>query len=501
MARRGNGLAWGAAEVWEQAGLAAQDRSVLERVASEMPIVADLSRADLLVFGPSRDGRAPILAQARPHSVPPVHSQLLAGQWLRPSEAPALFSTLRTGRPSRVSHGGMVKEGAPVAQEVYPIRTPEGRIIGVLSQESNLIDHERQRRRAKPFQRAVAALRDSLLKEGLAGAADLSPFGEHDGVLFIDVEGHIQYASGIVSNLYRRAGHQERLLQRAVGDLGTTDAQFLEEALRLGRCLEREVREAGRVWIKKVLPVRQRRGLLASEPRLIGHLIAVHDATDRLHKEQELKIKSAMIQEIHHRVKNNLQTVASLIRLQARRVDSSEAQRILQEAINRILSIAYVHEYLSEQDARSINMREVCESILSQLMQGLVGPDRGIHGRVTGPAIRLSPQQATAVALVLNELLQNAVQHGYASKREGLISVRLEERDAQVTIRISDDGGGLPVDFDLSKDSSLGLRIVQTLVYDDLKGSFELHDEDAGVAAVVSFARQPTEVTQWPEDA
>ncbi|MFB0547041.1 MAG: sensor histidine kinase, partial [Anaerolineae bacterium] len=278
------------------------------------------------------------------------------------------------------------------------------------------------------------------------------------------------------------------------------DDALVSAVLEKRRCIEEEVKEGTRIWIKKGLPLlgqvnrlEKLRQLLSpqAESRLVGVILVIHDETEARRRDRELKVKSAMIQEIHHRVKNNLQTIASLLRMQARRADSEEIKQALRESINRILSVAIVHEFLSSYEARVINIKDVSQRIISQTKEGVLDPEKSIYFDLQGPNMYLPAQQATTCALVINELLQNAVEHGYQRKTMGTITVYLRDHGDKVGIEIIDDGGGLPVDFDLGQDGSLGLRIVRTLVQDDLKGQFELKDMNGGTSAVVVFPKMP----------
>ena len=129
-----------------------------------------------------------------------------------------------------------------------------------------------------------------------------------------------------------------------------------------------------------------------------------------------------MIQEVHHRVKNNLQTIAAVLRMQARRAEEGSTQQALKEAITRILSVAVIHEFLSLDESQSINVRDVCQRIVAQTRQVLV-PGQMIDFSVEGPAIYLPSQQATACALVINELIQNALEHGFEHRSRAQIRV------------------------------------------------------------------------------
>lgn len=345
-------------------------------------------------------------------------------------------------------------------------------------------------------------LQGMLLEGWLAGAEHLSPFGENDGILVVDSQRRLTYMSGVATNLYRKLGYMGELVGQRIASIETDDDALVARVLAERTCIEEEVQEQQRIWIKKGIPllaggsqaVAGWRSYLPFRPdrsRLVGVLIAIHDETDERLRERELNVKSTMIQEIHHRVKNNLQTIAALLRLQARRAETSEAQQMLAESTNRILSVAVVHEFLSRRETTVINMREVSQRIINQIQQGLLDPDKQIRIELNGPSIHLHPQQTTACALLVNELIQNAIEHGFENKTTGAIQVNLIDQGDSVTIEVADDGGGLPSDFDLGHNVSLGLRIVQTLATDDLKGRFELKNSGSGTTATVTFPKIP----------
>ena len=229
----------------------------------------------------------------------------------------------------------------------------------------------------------------------------------------------------------------------------------------------------------------------------------MHNATEAVQKQRELNVKSAMIQEVHHRVKNNLQNIAAILRIQARRVESDEARQHLTEAVNRVLSMSVIHEFLSQDEHRPINIKDVCKRIAGQVQQVSGNVDQTVTVQVTGPNIRLPASQATPVAMVINELLLNAVEHGLSDRAQGEINIVLDDLGDAVRIIVGDNGGGLPPGFDPAQQtSSLGLHIVHTLVTDDLKGSLIMHSvwpENAadgsiaapiGAQAVVTFPKR-----------
>ncbi len=204
----------------------------------------------------------------------------------------------------------------------------------------------------------------------------------------------------------------------------------------------------------------------------------------------KLMVKSALIQEMHHRVKNNLQQVASLLRLQLHYAGERSVEQVLTESLNRILAIASVHELLSREDLDMVSVKKVAESIVAATQQSVIAPGKHIRMAIEGPDILLPSSQATAVALVLNELTQNAVEHGFGEGYdEGRIAIALAEDAHQVSLRVTNDGTPLPANFDLRRSDSLGLQIVESLVRGDLQGKFTLANEADTTVATVVFGK------------
>ncbi len=482
----------------------AHDTAFLHSIAINMPIVADVTRSDILIYHPtSKTNSSPqiiVKAQARPHSVSPTRTEDITNQTIATNSHSVVRQVLQTKQYSQGTRQP-VPQGAPVIQKAYPINH-NGRLIGVMCVETNLFEHERQRRRKRPFQIAVRQLQDMLRHGELKGGGAVSPFGEHDGILAADPDGQILYASGIATNLYRRFGYVQRLVSGYLYSLKANEVALFSRAMQEGCCLEEEFEDAYRSWNLKAIPLIGTMKLTARltwempwhswvRRKPIGALLLIRDNTEAKDKERELNIKTTMIKEIHHRVKNNLQTIASLLRMQTRRVQTEEARTVLQESTNRILSVAMVHEFLSLGDNRVLNIKDISHRITQQMEQ-VVDPDKPVRFEVSGFNIYLSAHQATACALVVNELLQNAMEHAYERRKGGNISVNLADEGDRVVITVSDDGAGLPDDFDLDKSTSLGLQIVRTLVREDLKGKISLTASQTGTRAIVDIPKQIT---------
>jgi two-component sensor histidine kinase len=206
--------------------------------------------------------------------------------------------------------------------------------------------------------------------------------------------------------------------------------------------------------------------------------------------EGEADAMNAMMQEMHHRIKNNLQTVADLLSLEMSRNPNTEVHASLRDSITRIKSIAASHEMLSVESVGLTNITELAQLVCVQTRRSMVRSDQQIDIRVQGPEISIASKQATAFALVLNELVSNAIEHGFREAAQGQIDVVLDWDGADVWVCVQDNGVGLVPDFDLATSHGLGLQITRTLIEKDLRGKFSLTTNGAsGTTARVRFKR------------
>jgi two-component sensor histidine kinase len=225
--------------------------------------------------------------------------------------------------------------------------------------------------------------------------------------------------------------------------------------------------------------------LLSGRDR-VGAIVLCRDVSDVRSKERQLVTKDATIREIHHRVKNNLQTVAALLRMQARRIESPEAKIALTDAVSRVASIAIVHETLSQGFDEIVEFDRVADGLL-RMVGDVASSWGGVSAVRQGSFGLLSADVATSLAMIITELCQNAVEHGLAD-RSGEVRVVPTVDAGRLRVEISDDGRGLPADFDWRNSRSLGLSIVTTLVA-EMEGTFELgpHPDGPGTRAVVNL--------------
>jgi two-component sensor histidine kinase len=244
----------------------------------------------------------------------------------------------------------------------------------------------------------------------------------------------------------------------------------VEIALRARLPVTEEIERGEASLLLRVIP-------LMEGTRFTGALLLLRDVTDLRRRDRLLLSKDATIREIHHRVKNNLQTIAALLRLQGRRLKSPEAQAAIEESERRIRSIAIVHETLSRDAGDVVRFDEIVRPIARVVEETISDVDRDFKVGVVGDAGLLPGDMATPLAVVLNELMQNAVDHAFpreGGRVSGNLRVELAREDSQVLVDVVDDGVGLPPGFSIESSGGLGLSIVHALVTSELGGSIEM---------------------------
>jgi two-component sensor histidine kinase len=293
-----------------------------------------------------------------------------------------------------------------------------------------------------------------------------------DGFIRVDAAGDVVYASPNALSAYRRLGLIGDLVDEHLPSLtvslvpaGPGPVDDSVGSVLAGRIARRTELVSGDAHLMvRVLP------LLDGRER-VGAIVLCRDVSDLRSKERQLVTKDATIREIHHRVKNNLQTVAALLRMQARRMSSPEAKVALNDAMSRVASIAIVHETLSQAFDETVEFDKVADGLL-KMVGDVSSTSAGVSARRRGTFGVVSADMATGLSMVVTELCQNAVEHGLAD-RAGEVLVLPSRNDGRLRVEISDDGQGLPPDFDWRQSRSLGLSIVNTLI-EEMEGTFEI---------------------------
>jgi two-component sensor histidine kinase len=459
--------------------LAEPDVAWLHLLLADWQIVADLSFADLVLWLRDVEGKGWWAgAQMRPTTGPTAYVDDVVGTFVPAGRRPLLDLAWSQGRVVREGDPEW-RDDVPVRVEVIPVRR-DGEIIGVVARNTNLHGVRTPSRLELSYLQTAADLTQMIAAGRFPDTGQRSDHADSprvgDGFLRVDAVGRVTYASPNALSVYRRLGLNGDLAGLVLADLTRElvpprrrpDEETLSAVLAGRAYRDAEVGGDEVALIVRSIPLRP-------TGEHIGGLILVRDVSDLRRRDRELVTKDATIREIHHRVKNNLQTVAALLRLQARRMDTPTARAALEEAVRRVGSIAIVHETLSQAVEEHVDFDEVADRLGRMVTD--VGVVAGSVEVVREGSFGVLPSEtATALAMVVTEVLQNAVEHGYAvlEPGDGRIVVSARRLVGRLHVDVEDDGRGLPEGFDVDTSTSLGLSIVRTLVESEMGGQLEL---------------------------
>lgn len=468
----------------------AHDRSAadvewLHLLVADGQLLADLAFADIVLWVPTTDGGFVAVAHARPSSAATLFYRDFVGQPIKPewrgqvTEAFETAQIVDTAAPDWYEETPTRVRAVPVVRRSSPSsghdRSEE--VIAVLTRHSNLSEARTPSRQELTFNQCA---NDIFAMIATGDFPDLSaPSGPRrgaprasDGLLRLDVDGVVTFASPNGLSAFNRMGFQGELEGESLAEVTTgliASKQHVDESLPLvvsGRAPWRADIEARGVTVTlRTIPIKHR-------GERVGAAVFVRDTTEMRHQEQELITKDATIREIHHRVKNNLQTVASLLRIQARRAHSEDSKDALNQAMRRVAAIAVVHDTLSEGLDQIVDFDDVFDRVLLLVAEVASSHNTTVHPVKTGTFGTLPSAYATPLALALTELVTNAVEHGLAGRADGQVEISAKRKDGRLSIRVRDNGGGIP---EGKVGSGLGTQIVRTLIQGELGGTIDWH--------------------------
>ena len=466
----------------------------LRELVADWQLLSDLSFADLVLWVPIRKdiklwptGHVAV-AHIRPTTAATVFTNDIIGEEVSWGS--------RTHIDAALSSGEIIRDSEPeqfgdllIKEETIPV-VFEDQVIAVISRHRNA-DLMRSPSKLELNYREIAHSLYRMVSQGSFPYKDAGSLFEPvprvgDGLIRLDVNGVISYASPNARSAFSRMGWKNEIENHKLGDVAEEVAKNSpnphEEGIRTrlnGKVLRRvEIDNQGGTIDLLVLPI------LKDEDR-IGAIVLLQNVTELRRRERELVTKDATIREIHHRVKNNLQTVSALLRLQARRIEDPGAAAALNEAVRRIASIALVHETLSSSSENTVAFDEVLTSLITHALE--LSPRMGqLRIEREGELGSLESRMATPLSLVVTELIHNALEHGLA-EQGSVLSIELQRYSNECVINITDDGVGLPAGFDLATSSNLGLQIVRTLTENELNGVLKLESTASGTQANLRF--------------
>lgn len=468
--------------------LTADEQAHLGRLLKEWSMLADFCFSDLVLYVRSGD-RYLMARHVRPATSQTIYQDDIVGEERTAEQRPLIDRTFRTGE---ISRGDIDSAwlGERVRVDAIPVNFG-GRVIAVMAREFVSAYRPHPGNLEQTYESVFGRFASMI-------AAGSFPFPaedvEHatvprvgDGVIVVGPNAELEYSSPNANSTLMRCGVEVITRDVTLSELGFAPVS-IRSALASGRPTVEEVDFPGEVTIAlRALP-------FLDGATVTGVVALIRDVSDIRHRDRLLLSKDATISEIHHRVKNNLQTISSLLRLQGRRLDEPSARTAVEEAVRRIHSIALVHENLSREPGDDVEFRGLLRPLVRMVNEGLVSSEHPIEFRISGDGGVVASEVATSLSLVVTELLQNAVEHAFPPDREPfcepLVEIELSRDGDTIGVTVTDNGIGFVPSFDPSSErrtDSLGQSIIHALVVDELRGSIEysLNDEGFGTKCVI----------------
>ncbi len=455
----------------------------LHLLVADGQLLADLAFADIVLWVPTASGGFVAVAHSRPSSAATLFYRDFVGQEIKPewrAQVTQAFEEVRivdTAAPDWYEETPTRVRAVPVLRRLSPSGAATTTSpIAVLTRHSNLSEARTPSRQELTFNQCA----DDLF--AMIAAGDFPDLGAptlprrgapraSDGLIRLDVDGIVTFASPNGLSAFNRMGFAGELEGESLAEVATrllSGKLTVDESLPLvvtGRAPWRTDIEARGVTVTlRTIPLRHR-------GERVGAIVLVRDVTEVRHQEQELITKDATIREIHHRVKNNLQTVASLLRIQSRRTHNDVARDALTQAMRRVAAIAVVHDTLSEGLNQNVDFDDVFDRVLLLVAEVASSHNTTVRPTKTGEFGTLPSEYATPLALALTELVTNAVEHGLAD-RDGEVVISARRKNEMLSVRVRDNGSGLP---EGKVGSGLGTQIVRTLIQGELGGTIDWH--------------------------
>jgi two-component system, sensor histidine kinase PdtaS len=463
----------------------------LNRLSAEWAFLADLCFADLFLHIRAQSGRWMVVDQVRPATNQTMYVTDHVGMWATGGveQVNAAFDTGLRVEGEIESADGLVADPSAVARIVaIPVRR-NGRVIAVLSKEwivrAGRVPGELEHHYSLIFEKFVTMIESGTFPfAGRVADSSAAP-RVGDGVMMLDADATVTYVSPNATTALHRVGIHANPVGMRLAELGFHDGPARQAFERCEPVIEEFEQGADVALLARCVP------LLTGSPgeaSVTGGLMLLRDVTELRKRDRLLLSKDATIREIHHRVKNNLQTISSLLRLQARRLESDEAKQAVGESVRRIRTIALVHESLSREAGDDIAFIEIVRPLLRLAEEGLQSPDRPVRFSVRGSGGRIPAHTATPLSVVLTELLQNAVDHGFPEgSGGGDVAVVLGHDGEHLELRVVDNGRGVEPGFEIDQATGLGLSIVRTLVTTELNGTIQMRPAAAADLEAVSL--------------
>lgn len=476
----------------KQGKVAHADIEWLHLLTAEWQLIADLSFADLILWARSDEGEYLAIANARPSTASTMLYRDNIGESAKKQWLPGLNHSHETGEVFFTALE--IFDGNKARFEVIPVRRRTSAKSEAAIQEpiAFITRHTALDVTMTPNRISLNYMQAANDILGMVSAGAFPDFNTptgpkrgapraSDGLIRLDETGKVTFASPNGLSVINRIGFSGELEGQALIEViakALKNTSHVDEGLSLvltGRAAWRTDVEAGQAVISlRAIPI-------LKQGERTGAIVLVRDVSELRRQERELITKDATIREIHHRVKNNLQTVASLLRIQARRTESAEVRESLDQAMRRVAAIALVHDTLSEGVNQDLDFDAVFDRVLMLTSEVAASHNTTVRTIVDGKFGQLKSEIATPLAVSLTEIVANAVEHGLAN-RNGVVHVNAERKAKKLDITVTDNGTGLAGG---KVGSGLGTQIIRTLIEGELRGSISWLSPDEGGTKVV----------------
>ncbi|MFM2181525.1 MAG: hypothetical protein RIR54_819 [Actinomycetota bacterium] len=459
--------------------LSDDDVAHLTALVSEWGMLADFSFADLLLYVPVTGAGGTnwlTASQVRAATGQTLYQSDLVGEYADDTDRPFIAAAALSGQ---IQKGEITLPYLPdpVSMTAIPVRR-DGKVIAVLTREVSTVSG----RRPGQLERTYLSIFDDFATmvatglfpfEGRVADSSVAP-RVGDGVIVLDGSARVRYASPNAVSALHRIGIRANAVGQSLAELGFAHDAARASFERREPVVEELDQEHDVTLLVRSIPI-LKRGARATN--VIGGVVLMRDVSELRRRDRLILTKDATIKEIHHRVKNNLQTISSLLRLQGRRLATDEAKAAIADSVRRIRTIALVHETLSREPGEDVAFVEIVRPLIQLTQESLQSSDRPVRFEVRGDAGRLPATIATPLSVVILELLQNVVDHAFAEgRRDGVVRVFMQRdsEDDALHIRVIDNGIGVDEKFEIAQATGLGLSIVRTLVTTELGGSISM---------------------------
>ena len=447
------------------------DICILLEASHSLPYISNLEGGDTYINVLTKNGESMVVAQYR-HPYCDLYQRNIIGEIETKVDEPAVYRALEYGLSSRGLIGIIDKGSIMVRHTVTPIHNERRKVIGALTHEypsSHNVDTEPVRIKDTPGGKSVY----------LNGQIDKIVFYMQDGLMVFNQGGTCTFANARMEEVYRELGYGETVVGRKYDELQLVDTSLSDVVM--GRSVIRGKVCLGDYIFEESLSTLWEDGICE------GIVAILQDQTKVQQMENEIAYRIAAVNEVHHRVKNNLQTIISLVGLEAAQTKNEEVKTFSKTIISRVRSISVTHDLLAHTGTDSVNLKTMLMRVVDGSLETNSVGQCHIRADISGDDLELTASVATTVALIVNELVQNSIKYAFGGCEGGEIALDIEKGEQYSWITVKDNGCGFDQESVKKAGGGLGLKLVNSLVKSSLKGNITVTSSNQGTSTRFSF--------------